>query len=207
MRLSYNKYWGIILHHSASDTDTPSSILHSHMSRGFATWGYHFMIMRTGAVVHGRDLKYYGAHCDDDRTVDNENDGMIGICLLGDFTNHGPAPAQVDALVTLIKSLSSMYKIKGILRHSDVDNTACPGKQFPYDEILKLVKEGSTLMFRDVPAHKWYASSVEQANLLGLMYGMGEDEFRPELPVTRAELAAVAVRLYNKIMEELDEDG
>jgi len=60
-------------------------------------------------------------------------------------------------------------------------------------------------MFKDVTPKKWYAGVVEEAARLGLMMGTGNGIFEPEKPVTRAELAAVAVRLYKATNEDFVE--
>lgn len=52
-------------------------------------------------------------------------------------------------------------------------------------------------MFHDVPAEAWYARAVEVAAALGLIAGYPDGTFRPEEPVTRAQLAAIASRLAN----------
>lgn len=57
-------------------------------------------------------------------------------------------------------------------------------------------------MFSDVDASKWYADEVEEAAALGLMEGTGGGKFESERPVTRAELAAVAVRLHKLLAGE-----
>ncbi len=53
--------------------------------------------------------------------------------------------------------------------------------------------------FKDVDDKKWYAASVDKAAELGLMNGTSADKFEPEKSLTRAELAAVAVRIYDKL--------
>lgn len=53
--------------------------------------------------------------------------------------------------------------------------------------------------FADVPADAWYAGAVTEAAVLGLMEGIGGGLFAPERTVTRAELAAVAVRIAGLI--------
>jgi S1-C subfamily serine protease len=60
-------------------------------------------------------------------------------------------------------------------------------------------------MFKDVDKNKWYAKDVEEAAKLGLMMGTGKDKFEPEKTLTRAELAAVAVRLYKATNEDFVE--
>ena len=48
----------------------------------------------------------------------------------------------------------------------------------------------------DVDPGAWYAKDVAKAAELGIMEGVGGGLFEPERAVTRAELAAVVVRLY-----------
>ena len=47
----------------------------------------------------------------------------------------------------------------------------------------------------------WYDDAVAKAAELGLMEGIGGGLFEPDRPVTRGELAAVAVRLYEKLKQ------
>lgn len=51
--------------------------------------------------------------------------------------------------------------------------------------------------FKDVPENAWYAESVNRCADLGLMVGISENEFGVSEPVTREQLAAVMVRLYD----------
>ena len=50
--------------------------------------------------------------------------------------------------------------------------------------------------FTDVEPDAWYASDIARAAELGIVEGTGGGKFEPERPVTRAECAAIAVRLY-----------
>lgn len=52
--------------------------------------------------------------------------------------------------------------------------------------------------FGDVQDGSWYADSVKRAQELGLMVGVSEDKFGVGEPVTREQLAAVVVRLFDK---------
>ena len=53
--------------------------------------------------------------------------------------------------------------------------------------------------FSDVDPGAWYANDVAKAAQLGIMEGVGNGLFEPERAVTRAELAAVVVRLCEKL--------
>ena len=49
--------------------------------------------------------------------------------------------------------------------------------------------------FADVPADAWYAGAVHKARELGIVEGVGGGLFEPDRAVTRAEAAAMMVRL------------
>ena len=53
--------------------------------------------------------------------------------------------------------------------------------------------------FADVDPDAWYADAVNKAAELGLMEGVGGGLFEPERAITRAEIAAVVVRLYDRL--------
>lgn len=54
--------------------------------------------------------------------------------------------------------------------------------------------EAPAVGYTDVPADAWYAPVVAQATAAGLMDGVGGGKFDPNGTVTRAQLAAVAIR-------------
>lgn len=48
--------------------------------------------------------------------------------------------------------------------------------------------------FKDIPENAWYKEAVDYVVEKGYMQGVSEDEFKPDSPLTRAQLAQV---LYN----------
>jgi peptidoglycan hydrolase-like protein with peptidoglycan-binding domain len=44
---------------------------------------------------------------------------------------------QLKAGQELVESLKKRYDIKKVLRHCDVNNTSCPGVNFPYDRMVE----------------------------------------------------------------------
>ena len=58
---------------------------------------------------------------------------------------------------------------------------------------------GTVRLFADVAPDKWYAQSVAYCAAQGIMQGDGNGKFRPEDPITRAELAAVVMRLHQAL--------
>lgn len=59
-------------------------------------------------------------------------------------------------------------------------------------------------LYPDVPSDAWYAYDVELLSMLGMAQGYGDGNFRPEDPVSRAELAALIIRALG---EEAAESG
>lgn len=53
--------------------------------------------------------------------------------------------------------------------------------------------------FEDVAPEKWYAASIEYCVKHGIMQGDKDGKFRPDEPITRAEVAAVAERLHKML--------
>lgn len=136
----------IVLHHTASASGSVESIDQLHRrrkdSRG-KPWlgiGYHFVIgngqgMPDGAVsptFRWRD-QLAGAHAGDAKL----NSTGIGIVLVGNFEKEVPSSSQLRATTTLLKHLTSTYKIssEAILGHGDIKATACPGRYFPLADL------------------------------------------------------------------------
>ncbi|WP_231571373.1 S-layer homology domain-containing protein [Gordoniibacillus kamchatkensis] len=49
--------------------------------------------------------------------------------------------------------------------------------------------------FRDVPADRWSAPVIAALSGQGVVDGYGDGTFRPQAPITRAQMAALLVRL------------
>lgn len=139
----------IVVHHSATEKDTPQQMHRYHLvTRGWSNGlGYHFVI---GNGVNYPDGQIFvgprwrsqiqGAHCKAgsgryfgvQRPDNFFNDHGIGICLIGDFDNRRPSSKQLAALQQLITFLCGQTGIKAnsVYGHGEVTSkTACPGKQ------------------------------------------------------------------------------
>lgn len=141
-----NKWKHIVLHHSATDEGNASKFDKHH--RKTRKWkhglAYHFVIGNgkgsgEGEIeVGGRWKKQiHGAH-----TANMDlNRISIGICLVGNFeADNEPTNNQLESLVSLVTYFSEKYHIpkSRIVRHSQVlqKGTACPGKNFPYEQLI-----------------------------------------------------------------------
>lgn len=124
----------IILHHRAGDGDV-QSIHRQHVNANRWTGiGYHFYVRKDGSVYRGRPIDKWGAHCV------GYNDKSIGVCFEGDFSKESMTSVQKRAGQELVAYLKELYPDAEVSKHSDFDSTACPGKNFPIDEIINPVE-------------------------------------------------------------------
>lgn len=122
---------GIVLHHRAGSGDV-LSLHEDHLKKGWLGMGYHFYIRRDGKIYRGRPIDTVGAH------AEGHNSYTVGICFEGNFENDKMGKEQLEAGKQLIKYIEKLYGSLACYRHSDLSATACPGKNFPYEEILRV---------------------------------------------------------------------
>lgn len=60
---------------------------------------------------------------------------------------------------------------------------------------VEMKEAGQAIRFSDVPAGHWAVEAIAKAYRMGLMQGYADGSFKPEKPVTRAEITAIAVKL------------
>lgn len=98
--------------------------LHKHQ-KNWADIGYHYIIDHNGDIWEGRNIKYQGAHA---QGINNE--GNIGVVLIGNYEENYAPEVQKKALVEFIHYLKEKYKIKStnIFPHEHFTGTKCPGK-------------------------------------------------------------------------------
>lgn len=127
---------GIVLHHAAGSG--PVENIHAgHLQNpGWAGIGYHFYVRKDGTVYRGRPEEWLGAH------ASNFND-YIGICSEGNFEKETMTAAQKNAVIEIVSFIQRKYKVSKIYGHRDVDATACPGKNYPFDEIVNRSKQNA----------------------------------------------------------------
>lgn len=133
--LSLVKY--LAIHHSAGpDSQTPVEIANYHInSNGWGGIGYHFLVDKNGMVYYVGDISTARAN------VANLNDAVIGICLIGNFTQgQVPTDLQLDSTRKLcdffinsypdLSNIDSWDKVAG---HKDLPGqaTTCPGDNWP----------------------------------------------------------------------------
>lgn len=118
----------IILHHAAAD-GSAESVHNYHRSLGWNGIAYNYYVRKDGSIYRGRPENAIGGH------TSNHNTRSIGICFEGNFEVEQMGEAQKEAGANLVADILSRYPNIKVLRHRDVDATACPGKYFPFEEV------------------------------------------------------------------------
>ncbi len=184
----------VVLHHSATASGNADVFREYHKSLGWSDIGYHFVICNgqggeDGEVQPGRPVTMVGAH------AIGYNHNSLGICLVGDFTKTKPTKAQLESLRKMLRLKMREYNIAAecILGHNEVAATACPGHLD-----VKAIRAEMSIPPTDYE-YSPHREAIEKAIQLGLMAGYSTGQFAPDTPCTRAELAAVIVRLYEKL--------
>lgn len=120
----------IVLHHASASVCDAITIDRWHKQNGWSGIGYHFVVRKNGTVEEGRPIDTTGAHCL------NHNNHTIGICFEGDFEKEDMHNKQKQAGIELIAYIKKKYGNIPVKKHKDFMATDCPGKNFPFDEIV-----------------------------------------------------------------------
>lgn len=125
----------IVFHHSVTTpTPNPKSdvdyIAEIHKRRGWAGIGYHFVVTSDGMVWYVGDISVQRAN------VADKNHLVIGVCLVGDFTQGNPTDDQIlsshDLAKYLISEVPALINVKNkgwdaVVGHKELQSTQCPG--------------------------------------------------------------------------------
>ena len=148
-----NEWKYIVLHHSATDEGNARRFDRYHREKRKWSHGlaYHFVIGNghgsdNGEIEVGDRWKeqIHGAH-----TANMDlNRIAIGICLVGNFEEENkPTKNQLKSLIILVNYVSQRYNIpkSDIIMHNQVNQkvTVCPGKNFPYKELIDKINSFS----------------------------------------------------------------
>ncbi len=144
-----NRWEYVVLHHSATDEGSADNFdkYHREQKKWEHGLAYHFVIGNGNGSGNGEievgdrwKKQIHGAH-----TANMDlNRISIGICLVGNFeADSEPTDNQIESLISLVAYFSEKYNIpkSHIVRHSQVlqKGTACPGKNFPYKQLINEV--------------------------------------------------------------------
>lgn len=130
----------IVLHHAAAKSCTVEDVHRWHLNNGWLGIGYHYFVSKLGGVYRGRPEDAMGAHSS------GHNDHTIGICAEGDFEQETMPDVQKRAIIELVRWIVSRYPNIAIKKHKDLNATLCPGKNYPFDEIVAGAVSGTPIL-------------------------------------------------------------
>ncbi len=167
----------IILHHVAGSGLTAQDIHMSHIGNGWVGIGYHFCVRKDGTVYRGRPIDTVGAHCQ------GYNNLSVGICAEGNYQNEIMPEVQKTAIAEVLRYVMGLYPQAQVVGHRVLNATACPGVNYPFDEILALAKnqkgdDGEVKRYQklsDIPNEYGFRDIVEKLMDAKIINGDGSD--------------------------------
>lgn len=198
---------GFVLHHAAANGSVED--VHAwHLYNGWAGIGYHFYVRKDGTVYRGRPENWVGAHT-------AGYNSMIGICAEGNFEEEQMPAAQKNAIVELLRHLQRKYGEHKIYGHRDLDATGCPGKNYPFDEIVNAAKSPMSTQIEEdkeisvtveLPMIEEGSEGATVKALQRMLYAMGYDLGSNPIDGIFGAKTDAAVRAFQK-NNGLDADG
>jgi len=193
----------LILHHAAC-SGSAQQIHQSHLKNGWSGIGYHYYVRKDGSIYRGRPENMRGAHTTD------WNWCSIGVCFEGNLETETMNARQKAAGLALVADLRRRYPGITICGHRDLNATACPGKNFPLDEMKKAEEQEELMTGEEIykalseylatqEAPDWAADELAEAVELGLTDGT-----EPMALIPRYQAAILTKRALQKARKEVE---
>lgn len=136
-QMSYRVDWSVVS--KEEFIRRKSAGLGEHFEEPFRDIGYHCLIENLAGsfeAVMGRAWDDNGAH-----TL-FYNHKALGCVIIGDFNEKPPVLAQYQAAAKIIKLWMRLFCLEpgDVKKHSDLNDTDCPGNAFDWLELMQLIK-------------------------------------------------------------------
>jgi N-acetylmuramoyl-L-alanine amidase len=120
------------------------TIRKSHVNQQWADIGYHYIIDPQGRIWEGRPIRFQGAH------VKNNNEGNLGIMVMGNFDDEMPTGAALASLDAFIADRMRAYRVptNRVFTHQEINSTACPGRNL--QAYMRQTRSGAGRLSRTV---------------------------------------------------------
>lgn len=180
-----------VLHHADARRCTVYDVHQWHLNQGWLGIGYAFFVDKQGNVYRGRPYDTIGAQCY------GYNDRSLGICAEGDYETEQMPNEQKNAIITLLVELKKIYPDAKIVGHRDLNATDCPGRNYPFGEILQAVETKQQFKEGVKMAEQWKEDIIQKAKDLGLL----NQDHNPDDVAEKWFVVALSVRLKEEINE------
>lgn len=189
----------IILHHAEASNCSLEDIHSWHKNQGWAGIGYHYFIRKDGKIYKGRPDNAVGSHCL------GHNKDTLGICFEGAYNEETMPQAQIQAGRELISYLKAKYNISSVKRHKDLNNTDCPGANFPFAEIIN----NSNVSSKPINNVDWLAEYLKSWNwsewVGKLQRTIGVNVDKIVGPITLKACTLLKKGMYGELVKRLQE--
>jgi len=163
---------------------------------------WHFSVDDMNIVQH-LPCNESGWHAGDGNGTGNRRSIGIEICEFADTNRRRKAEENAARLAAYLADKFSI-PVECIVQHHHWTNKNCPrilrARAGGWEGFINMVKKNLQI-YADVPNDHWATEEIRFCKVNNLMIGTGEGKFEPDKPVTRAQLAVVAARLYNLLSE------
>ena len=190
MNLNLTQVKYIVTHHTATPFDTSVDSI----KKGSLHWlstndrlkyfgmgykcDYHWLIDQNGKVYQGQPETLQSFHSGNDEI----NRQSVSICVVGNLQEYGMPIKQFTGLLQTLMIVHKRYPVS-VLKHSMIVSTACPGANFPYEKLLKMMN------IKDLNPASWNFKYMVPM-LYFNQYSISE-KINPDAPLTRAEYAVL----------------
>jgi hypothetical protein len=132
--------WGVIVvHHSATARGSAKVFDAWHRQKGWDGIGYDFVVGNGSDTGDGEiEVTFRWREQREGAHAKGWNDLAVGICLVGNFEETDPTPAQREALVRLVRHLRRRFQVppERVVGHGSLNPTLCPGKRLDMKRLV-----------------------------------------------------------------------
>ncbi|MBM7634095.1 peptidoglycan recognition family protein [Geomicrobium sediminis] len=124
----------IIIHHPGAVRYSYLQVHNQHRGQGWSGAGYNYYLQKNHEYYELRGLNV-GAH------AANNNSDSLGVCVEG---NYDVEHIDEELFLRFVQEVRKLMRQHGltandVYRHSDVGNTSCPGRNFPWARFKRLI--------------------------------------------------------------------
>lgn len=167
-----------IFHHTGGGWNTVEEIHEGQIAEhGWIGIGYNLIVYPDGSIHEGRPIWA----CDADAY--GHNDDSLSACLIGDLNKEEPTEQQIKSSIEIIIWSRKEYPGIMALRHMDVNQTDCPGKNFP----ATIIYEG----MKDMKEEHWAEKIYQELLSMGIVIHDRRFDDKP----TRGEVMAMMLQI------------